>query len=193
GSPSTTRCRTTSRRRSPRPRTSLSTWTPRSPSPRGPSRPRRPFLRPGRRRGLSGAMPDAIPLEVRAALRADLLPGSIGVFLVALGLLALALWLSRRRERDRALLFFSLLTVFYGARLLAATAAARLLCGLSAAGAAWFQSVVSYLLLVLFGLFGEQITAPQRRRVLGILWRVALLWAVAATLYEVSTGRPGAA
>jgi sigma-B regulation protein RsbU (phosphoserine phosphatase) len=131
------------------------------------------------------------PDAFRAELRADILPGTLGVLLLGLAVAGIAV-LALSRRRDIALAAFPLCTGLYGFRLLATSHAAYLLFGVPATASRIAFAVTSHLLLPAFSIFcGALLPVRWRRAVNGMAVATGGFAAV-AIVWETVNREPGA-
>ena len=133
---------------------------------------------------------DAVSPQVLAGLREDLLPVVVGIFLTGLALVVGALALLRRRELDRAPLYFALFTGIYGARLALDSYPAELLLGVEPVTLRIGIAVLSYLIPVPFIRFVELMIGPGWKLSIRRLWQLHLLFAAVAVPYEIVREEP---
>lgn len=104
------------------------------------------------------AQPDADTAlrQVRASLRGDIGLLVLGIVITAAGLAAVAVYLLSSKPRERLLLWFSLFSGLYGVRLLSNTWTIQTLLGLPNNFWPRLQILISYVIVIPFGLFFEE-------------------------------------
>ncbi len=135
---------------------------------------------------------DAPLAPVLGALRHDVPGAGVGFLLLGLGVAAGVVAWARRRAGDPTLLYFSIVTSLYAARLLFDLTSTKRL--YTPAEPAWSHLILglTYVLPVAAGLFFERLLAPGRRRWVRRIWQVQLVLAAVAIPFEIATRAPGA-
>src|SRR5256885_12668548 len=110
----------------------------------------------------------ALPFGL-SQLRWDLLSVSIGAVLILVGLVALTLFLLRRKSRDFTLFYFGIFSILYAVRLLATTSTVQVLLHISAALCGHIDRVITYVIIVPFTLFLMQVVSERLRAILRYL------------------------
>ena len=133
---------------------------------------------------------DLVSREVLENVREDVLPAVVGIFLTGLALVVGALALLRRRELDRAPLYFALFTGIYGARLAVDSYLAELVLGVEPLTLRFVVALLSYVLPIPLLLFMEQTIGPGWKLSIRRLWQLHLLLAAVAIPCDLVRGEP---
>lgn len=124
-------------------------------------------------------------------LRGDITGFVLSLLIVFVGLAALAVHLLRLKRKDSGLLWFGLFITLYGMRALSRHGITRLLFDAPAAFWAYFDSIISDVIVTPALLFLEAVYGRGWKSSLRwLLWAQAV-WAVAAILLNAISGQPG--
>ncbi len=129
--------------------------------------------------------------EVRSALRRDAMGIAFGVLFVALAVAVLSVFRVRDRGRDPAVFWFGLFALLFGVRLLALADTVRFAMGVPREDRTWFYAAaaITYIIPLPALLFLRE-AFPRWRRVLWVVARFLLLFAVTGLICDQVTGRP---
>lgn len=123
----------------------------------------------------------------------DLLPDLlIGLLFLILSLLLLLGSMFSWRKRDYSLLYFGILALVFGVRLLLTELPGRQLFGWDPQAINYVRAALQYSQLVTVILFLEQIIGPGWRRSIRRLWQVAIPWSVGCLIRDLVLQQPGA-
>lgn len=128
--------------------------------------------------------------EMRSALRDDATPVILGILILAVAAIA-AVYLLRARDKDRAVIWFSLFAALYGTRLLASSQIVPFAMGVPRQAAAFVVSVITYLIAIPANLLLGELFPPWR----GVLrWVLVfqLCFAAAGIALDIAEQTPGA-
>lgn len=134
--------------------------------------------------------PDYTPVMISGA---DLAGAMLGMLFLTLGLAAcgaVALWTVRQ---DRTLLWFGVLTLLYGIRLIARSQLVHLVIPLPTGTWRAAEDVITYLILVPAALLVSEALAARRRDLLRYVWMIDLVCAFVAIAWDAAVGESGAA
>ena len=131
---------------------------------------------------------EATAAEVRALLRADAADLIFGVLLLAVGIVALVLFASRREAKDLALLAFSGFSGLYGVRLLVGQATFGLAAGLSEETLRTLSAYLTYVIPIPAFSFWERMLGRGWMSTLRLGVWVTVVFAVVALLVESLLG-----
>jgi sigma-B regulation protein RsbU (phosphoserine phosphatase) len=142
--------------------------------------------------------PDSVLLkqvqqEVHNLLVGDAAALMVGFIVAVIGLSAVVAFCSRRKPKTRLLLWFGLIALLYGVRMLAAAGTTRML--ISAPEIFWRYLIVtiSYVILLPFLLFIEEIYGKGWKSCLrGFFW-IQTAYAIAALLFDIIHRAPESA
>jgi len=128
--------------------------------------------------------------QVQALLIGDAGALIIGVILSAVGLSALLAFWIRRRRRTGLLLWFGLIALLYGVRLLAKTDTIHILFGFPEIFWRYLISFISYVIIIPFVLFFEELYGRGwKSSVRALLW-IQSFYAVVAVLADIIRRSP---
>ena len=126
--------------------------------------------------------------EIRALLRADAADLTFGILLLAVGVVALILFVSRREAKDLALLAFGGFSALYGARLLASQPTLGLATGLSEDTQRAIAVYVTYVISIPAFSFWERMLGRGWKSTLRLGVWVTIVFAIVAVLVESLLG-----
>jgi hypothetical protein len=132
--------------------------------------------------------------QMRQQIQALLLGGAdniiLGTIIFVAGLVAISVFCARRKLKAGLLLWFGLIALLYGVRLLASADAIHLLVGMPETFWRYLILFIGYLILIPFMLFFEQIYGRGWKSSLrGMVW-IQALYAVAAILTDTIRRSP---
>ena len=139
------------------------------------------------------ALPKVLRLEASAALRRDAGPLLLGVLLSATGLVAIVLYLLRRRPGELFLIAFGAFALLYGIRLMVPTTTVALIFNPTPRAQSWLLAWLTYVMPVPGFLYFEQLLGPGWRSSTRRVWQVFVVFALVAVLSDALTGEPGSA
>ena len=124
---------------------------------------------------------------------AELIGAMLGMLFLSLGVAAVAAAALRAAGRDKAMLWFGLVTALYGVRLIVRSQTVHAVLP-AVPATVWLaaEDVITYVILVP-GVLLASAAFEARRQELGYVWRANLLAALAAIGWDIAAGRPGAA
>ena len=137
--------------------------------------------------GFSG---NQLQRQVQALLLGDAGGLILGFVIIVAGLSAILLFRVRRKPRAGLLLWFGLIAVLYGVRLLASTDTIRLLTGSPEMFWRYLISFINYGILIPFVLFWEGVYGKGWKSSLRVLFWIQTFYAVAAILVDSLRGVP---
>jgi phosphoserine phosphatase RsbU/P len=123
----------------------------------------------------------------------DVVGALLGTLFITLGLAAIGGAHLRSDTRDRSLIWFGVFTLLYGVRLTARSDVIDATMGLPQIIWDYIDVSITYVIFVPAVLLNLAIFGPGPRDVLRHLWKLDLLFAVAAITWDLSSGRPGRA
>jgi sigma-B regulation protein RsbU (phosphoserine phosphatase) len=123
----------------------------------------------------------------------DVVGALLGTLFITLGLAAIGGAHLRSDTRDRSLIWFGVFTLLYGVRLTARSDVIAATMGLPQIIWDYIDVSITYAIFVPAVLLNLAIFGPGPRDVLRHLWKLDLLFAVAAITWDLSAGRPGRA
>jgi sigma-B regulation protein RsbU (phosphoserine phosphatase) len=129
--------------------------------------------------------------QVQALLLGDAGALVLGMIISVVGLSAVSVFYVRRRPKARLLLWFGLIALLYGVRLLAGTDAMHLLVNLPESSWRYLIPIINYAILIPFVLFFKEIYGRGWKSCLQWLVWIQTLYAVAAILADSIRQSPG--
>jgi sigma-B regulation protein RsbU (phosphoserine phosphatase) len=123
----------------------------------------------------------------------DVVGALLGTLFITLGLAAIGGAHLRSDTRDRSLIWFGAFTLLYGVRLAARSDVIDATLRFAHTFGDYIDVSITYVIFVPAILLNLAIFGPGPRGVLQHLWKLDLLFAIAAITWDVSAGRPGRA
>src|SRR5688572_8559057 len=124
---------------------------------------------------------------------AELIGAMLGTLFLTLGVAAAVAATLRAERRDRALLWFGIVTAVYGLRLIVRSESVHDVTTMSRGSWNTVEHFLTYIILVPGALLAESALPTRRRDVLRLMWRANLVYAVASVTFDLWIGRSGAA
>jgi sigma-B regulation protein RsbU (phosphoserine phosphatase) len=124
---------------------------------------------------------------------ADVVGALLGTIFVTIGIAAIGGAHLRADRRDPTLIWFGLFTLLYGVRLLARSAVIDATVGWDQAAWNYIDASITYAIFVPAVLLIRAIFGPGPRQLLDYLWKFDLLFAAAATSWDLIAHHPGRA
>jgi sigma-B regulation protein RsbU (phosphoserine phosphatase) len=124
---------------------------------------------------------------------ADVVGALLGTIFLTLGLAAIGGAHLRADRRELTLIWFGLFTLLYGVRLLARSAVIDATIAWDRAVWHYIDASITYAIFVPAVLLTRAIFGPGPHGVLSYLWKLDLLFAIAATAWDLTANQPGRA